>query len=59
MSQTLREAQLTTVAARRKLATGEHWRRLDAGTHLGYRKGTRSGVWLVRHYAEAVFPLSE
>jgi hypothetical protein len=30
-----------------------HWRRLDAEAHLGYRRGKRSGVWLVRwrnHY---------
>jgi hypothetical protein len=25
-----------------------HWRRLDAEAHLGYRKGKRDGVWLVR-----------
>jgi hypothetical protein len=25
-----------------------HWRRLDTEAHLGYRKGTRGGVWLVR-----------
>jgi integrase len=25
-----------------------HWRRIDADTHLGYRKGKRLGVWLVR-----------
>ncbi|MBV9566282.1 MAG: tyrosine-type recombinase/integrase [Bradyrhizobium sp.] len=48
MTKTLTEAQVTTAKARSRLEFGEHWRRLDAEAHLGYRKGKRSGVWFVR-----------
>jgi integrase len=48
MSKTLAEAQITTAKARSRLELGVHWRRLDAEAHLGYRKGKRGGVWLVR-----------
>jgi integrase len=51
MSKTLAEAQLTTPTARQKLATGLHWRSLDADVHLGYRKGARGGRWIVRRRA--------
>ena len=53
MANTLTEAQITTAKARSRLGLGVHWRRLDTEAHLGYRKGKRSGVWLVRwrnHY---------
>jgi integrase len=56
MAKTLTEAQVTTAKARSKLARGEHWRRLDAEAHLGYRKRRQSGVWFVRwrnHFAGA------
>src|SRR3954453_9412822 len=48
MSKTLAEAQITTAKARSRLELGVHWRRLDAEAHLGYRKGRRSGIWVVR-----------
>lgn len=48
MAKTLSEAQITTAKARGRLEIGIHWRRLDTEAHLGYRKGKRSGVWLVR-----------
>jgi integrase len=48
MSKTLTESPLTTRNARASLPIGLHWRRLDAEAHLGYRRGKRSGVWLVR-----------
>ncbi|WP_066556922.1 tyrosine-type recombinase/integrase [Croceicoccus bisphenolivorans] len=48
MARTLTEAPLTTRNARAKLGEGLHWRGIDADTHLGYRKGKRGGVWLVR-----------
>ena len=48
MSKTLTEAQVTTAKARSRLELGVHWRRLDAESHLGYRKGKLSGVWFVR-----------
>lgn len=53
MAKTTKEATLTTATARRKLPTGLHWRSLDAEAHLGYRKGKRAGVWVLRfrdHY---------
>jgi integrase len=48
MAKTLRESPLTTRNARAKLPEGLHWRGIDADTHLGYRRGKRGGVWLVR-----------
>jgi integrase len=48
MAKTLSESTITTKNARKDLPFGVHWRRIDAETHLGYRKGKRSGVWLVR-----------
>lgn len=48
MSKSLLESPLTTRNARASLALGIHWRRIDPETHLGYRKGKRAGVWLVR-----------
>lgn len=59
MAKGLTEAPLTTRNARAKLGEGLHWRGIDADTHLGYRKGKRGGVWLVRwrydakHYRQA------
>jgi integrase len=48
MAKTLSESPLTTRNARAALPLGVHWRRIDPETHLGYRKGKRAGVWLVR-----------
>ncbi len=48
MARTLKEAALTTRNAREKLPEGLHWRGIDREVHLGYRKGKRGGVWLVR-----------
>lgn len=48
MAKTLNEAPITTVHARSKLPTGLHWRGIDPEVHLGYRKGNRGGIWLVR-----------
>jgi len=48
MAKTLTEAPLTTRNARTNLAAGLHWRGIDPEVHLGYRKGKRGGVWLVR-----------
>jgi len=50
MSQTLKEAPLTTRNARAKLDLGLYWRGVDPDIHLGYRKGKRGGRWLVRWY---------
>lgn len=48
MAKTLTETAITTRNARRNLAVGVHWRGIDPEVHLGYRKGKRGGVWLVR-----------
>lgn len=48
MSRTLIEAPITTRRARAKLPQGVHWRGIDSEVHLGYRKGKRAGVWIVR-----------
>lgn len=48
MAKTLSEAAITTKNARTKLEPGIHWRGIDPDVHLGYRKGKRGGVWLVR-----------
>ena len=50
MSRTLSEAAVSTRNARGRLPQGLHWRQLDTNVHLGYRKGVRSGKWLVRWY---------
>jgi integrase len=48
MAKTLKEAPITTANARTKLPAGLYWRGIDPEVHLGYRKGRRGGVWLVR-----------
>jgi integrase len=48
MAKTLKEAPITTRNARARLDAGLYWRGIDPETHLGYRKGRRGGVWLVR-----------
>lgn len=50
MSGSLNEAKITTRNARRSLPPGLHWRQIDAGIHLGYRKGRKGGHWVVRWY---------
>lgn len=49
MAKTLSESPVTTATARAKLPAGMHWRELDRGVHLGYRRGRRGGEWLVRY----------
>lgn len=53
MAKTLSESPVTTRAARAKLAPGLHWRGIDNGVHLGYRRSRRGGEWLVRWRAGA------
>ncbi|RWB26924.1 tyrosine-type recombinase/integrase [Mesorhizobium sp.] len=48
MSKSLKESPITTPNARAALDIGVHWRGIDPEVHLGYRKGKRGGVWLVR-----------
>lgn len=53
MGGVLQESRLTTKSARAALLPGLHWRSLDPDIHLGYRKGSRGGRWLVRWYKGA------
>lgn len=50
MAGALKEAQLTTRNARSKLTqqAKPYWRHIDTVTHIGYRRGKRAGVWVVR-----------
>ncbi|MGH6617452.1 tyrosine-type recombinase/integrase [Sphingomonas sp.] len=52
MPRTLVESPITTRASRAVLGKGLHWRGIDRQIHLGYRKGKRGSVWLVRWFAE-------
>lgn len=49
MAKTLTEAKIGGRAERKRLAVGgPYWRGIDPDVHLGYRKGKRGGVWIVR-----------
>lgn len=48
MARTLTEAAITTRNARSKLPLGVHFKSVDPGVHLGYRKTPTGGTWLVR-----------
>ena len=50
MGRIVNEAKITTRNARSKLAQSKvpHWRAIDRGAHLGYRKGVNGGTWIVR-----------
>jgi len=52
MARRVRDRAIETREARRKLkASGKpYWRAIGKGLHVGYRKGKRSGVWVVRRY---------
>jgi integrase len=52
MARTVRDAKLETRTARAALkAAGKpYYRSIDEGLHLGYRKGTRGGKWVMRRY---------
>lgn len=53
MGRSVVEAPITTRNARSKLAVGKatHWRAIDRGLHLGYRKGRDGGTWVGRRRA--------
>jgi len=46
------DAKLQTREARRRLAVGSqpHWRSLERGRSIGYRKNSGSGAWIARLY---------
>jgi hypothetical protein len=52
MSRRVRDKDVETRGARAALkARGKpYWRAIGLGLHLGYRKGRRGGVWVVRRY---------
>ena len=52
MARTIRDASLETRTARTRLPAGPkpHYRALDPGLHLGYRKGKTGGKWVMRWY---------
>jgi integrase len=52
MARCVRDKDIETREARSKLkARGKpYWRSVGKGLHLGYRKGKRGGVWVIRRY---------
>ncbi|MBL26622.1 MAG: integrase [Rhodospirillaceae bacterium] len=50
MGRTVNEAKITTPNARSKIPLGKtvHWRAIDRGAHIGYRKGKDGGSWIAR-----------
>ena len=57
MSKRVRDFTLETRAARAKLAgRGEpYYRAIGPALHVGYRKGKRGGVWVVRRYVDGAY----
>ncbi len=55
MAKRVRDADLETRAARTKLKVRgkPYYKVIGAGLHVGYRKGKRAGMWVVRRYAGA------
>lgn len=59
MARTVSSKELVSRTARRSLPIGLRiWLRLSPGRTLGYRKGSKGGVWLARYY-DAGFRLEE
>ncbi len=59
MARTVSSKELASRTARRSLPVGLRiWLRLSPGRTLGYRKGSKGGVWLARYY-DAGFRLEE
>jgi hypothetical protein len=55
MARTVRDAKLESPTARAKVKVSgvPHWRALDHGLHLGYRKSKNGGRWVMRVYRGA------
>ena len=55
MARTLTDAKLGTRASRRRLPQRRepHWRSMSEGIAVGYRKGTKGGTWIAKHYTSA------
>ena len=59
MARTVSSKELASRTARRSLPVGSRvWLRLSGGRTLGYRKGSKGGVWLARYY-DAGFRMEE
>jgi integrase len=53
MARTVRDAALLTRSARLRLApASKHWRMLEQGLHLGYRRRATGGTWIARRRDE-------
>lgn len=52
MARTLHDAKLDTRASRLRLKKRRepYWRLISGGLAIGYRKGTKGGTWMARHY---------
>jgi integrase len=54
MARTVRDAALVTRSARSRLAPAtKHWRMLEQGLHLGYRRRATGGSWIARRRDES------
>jgi integrase len=53
MARTLKDAKLDTREARRRLEKRRepHWRSISEGLAIGYRRGSKGGTWIARHYS--------
>lgn len=53
MAVTRHDARLATRNARTKLAARRepYWRSISEGLAIGYRKGSKGGTWIARHYS--------
>jgi integrase len=53
MARTLHDAKLDTRASRLRLPRRREpvWRSISEGLAVGYRKGTKGGTWIARHYS--------
>lgn len=55
MARQVKDSKLDTREARKRLKVQDepYWRSLDTGLHLGYRRRSNGGSWIVRRYTEA------
>lgn len=54
MARSVKDAKLDNATARRSLVARDkiYWRLIEAGFHMGYRKGIRGGRWQARIYVD-------
>lgn len=56
MARTVRDTTLESRAARERLVPEKkHWRPIEQGLHVGYRRGKRGGAWLARRFADTKY----